>query len=139
MGEYNRSAWTDSWVTFEGRHFAHFSNGDTYFVHSNRIGTTNLVTDWNTGTVVQDELHYPWGQVWTSAGSMVEERFASLQHRDAGSNFDPTEYRMFSSDVGRWTTPDPADQYPATPTDPQTFNRYAYVLNNSTNLSDPCG
>lgn len=126
-------------MSFDGRHFAHFSNGDTYFVHADRIGTTNIVTDWNTGTVIQDELHYPWGQVWTTAGSSIEERFASLQHRDTESNLDPTKYRMFSSDAGRWTTPDPADQFSANPVDPQSWNRYGYANENPAGNTDPYG
>lgn len=139
-GEYNRTTgtgtWADTWVSFQGRHFAHFSNGDTYFVHADRIGTTNIVTDWNTGTVIQDELHYPWGQVWTTVGSSIEERFASLQYRDSESNLDPTKYRMFSSDAGRWTSPDPAQ---ADISDPQSMSSYAYAGNNPVGTVDPFG
>ncbi|MGH9327027.1 MAG: hypothetical protein ACRD2B_10150 [Terriglobia bacterium] len=38
----------------------------------------------NRGNVVQDELHYPWGQEWTMVGTLDEERFLCL-HGDAGS------------------------------------------------------
>src|SRR5579875_411612 len=84
----------------------------------------------------QDELHYPWGQEWTLAGTLEEERFAQLRHRDAETSFDPTQYRMYSSNTGRWQTPDPVR---ACPLHPQNFDRYAYVAGNPTNLVDPKG
>jgi uncharacterized protein RhaS with RHS repeats len=37
---------------------------------------------------------------------------------------------------GRWLSPDPVG---GDPTNPQTLNRYAYVLNNPTTLTDPSG
>jgi len=101
-----------------------------------RLGTTAIVTDWSTGNVVQDELHYPWGQEWTMKGTMEEERFAMLQHRDTETSFDPTHSRMYSSGDGRWQTP---DSVRACPLHPQNFDRYAYVAGNPTNLVDPKG
>jgi len=100
------------------------------------LGTTAIVTDWSTGNVVQDELHYPWGQEWTLAGTLEEERFAQLRHRDAETSFDPTQYRMYSSNTGRWQTPDPVR---ACPLHPQNFDRYAYVAGNPTDFVDPKG
>jgi hypothetical protein len=46
---------------------------------------------------------------------------------------------MYSSGVGRWLTPDPAGRRAANPRRPQSWNRYAYALNNSTTLTDPLG
>ncbi|MDE3178180.1 MAG: hypothetical protein KGM47_00860, partial [Acidobacteriota bacterium] len=51
---------------------------------SGRLGTAGIVTDY-TGAVTRDELHYPWGQEWTGTGTMMEERFASLNHRDSAT------------------------------------------------------
>ncbi|MDE3178770.1 MAG: hypothetical protein KGM47_03840 [Acidobacteriota bacterium] len=44
-------------------------------MHSGRLGTAGIVTDY-TGAAIQDELHYPWGQEWTGAGTMMEEQVA---------------------------------------------------------------
>ena len=85
------------------------------------------------------ELHYPWGQEWTLAGTLEEERFAQLRHRDAETTLDPTQFRLYSSGVGRWQSPDPASQLSASRWIPQTFNRYAYVLNNPAAGVDPTG
>ncbi|MGH9397774.1 MAG: RHS repeat-associated core domain-containing protein, partial [Terriglobia bacterium] len=138
LGENNRTSWVDTWVDFQGQHIAHYENNETYFIHSNQVGTAGMVTDYS-GAVVQDELHYPWGQVWTMAGTQQEERFASLHHRDSATNLDPTHFRMYSSDMGRWMRPDPAGRWSANARRPQSWNRYAYVLNNSTNFADPYG
>jgi RHS repeat-associated protein len=134
-GENNRTTWTLSVVPFKGRHLVHYQNASAYFNHANGVGSTNTVTD-NTGTVVQDQLYYPWGQDWAMAGSLQEKRFASLQHRDTNTNLDPTRFRMMSSTQGRWFSPDPLHGNVA---NPQSLTRYAYVLNNPASLVDPLG
>jgi RHS repeat-associated protein len=135
VGENNRTTWTDTWVIFNGQHVAHYENGETYFMHANSVGTTAFVTDY-TGAVVQDELHYPWGQEWAMQGAMEEERFASLQHRDSETSLDPTRYRMYASVEYRWFTPDPlqADIFR-----PQSMSRYSYAGGNPSNRVDPSG
>jgi len=40
---------------------------------------------------------------------------------------------------GRWLSPDPAGMAAVDPSDPQTWNRYAYVRNSSLNKIDPQG
>lgn len=114
IGKNNRSAWTDTWVIFNRQHMAHYENGETYFVHANNVGTTAFVTDY-TGAVIQDETHYPWGQEWATKGTMEEERFASLRHRDSETTLDPTLHRMYASGQGRWFTPNPVRSCPFHP------------------------
>ena len=140
LGENNRTAWTVRVVPFADRHLAHYNDPSgseaTYFMHSTRIGSTSQGTDY-TGAVAQDQLFYPWGQVWQMAGTAQEKRFALLGHRDATeTGLDPTRFRMFSSTQGRWLSKDPKSGQLCRP---QTLNRYAYVQNNSPNLIDPHG
>src|SRR5215469_4492530 len=40
---------------------------------------------------------------------------------------------------GRWLSPDPAGVAAVDPTNPQTWNRYSYVLNNPLVIIDPLG
>lgn len=47
--------------------------------------------------------------------------------------------REYHSVQGRWVSPDPAGMAAVDPTNPQTWNRYAYVSNNPTSLTDPSG
>ncbi len=74
--------------------------------------------------------------VLRQVGTDTETRFASLHRRDSESNLDPTHFRMFSSDEGRWLSPDPLA---GDVSNPQSLNRYAYVGNNPTTLTDPSG
>ena len=116
------------------RRFGIYKNNHAYFVHADNLGTSQTATD-ETGAVGQDVLHYPWGQQWAVAGTMYDHRFASLHARDTESNLDKTHFRMFSSDQGRWFGPDPASCC-GCGGNPQSHNRYAYVRNNPTNLTD---
>ncbi len=135
IGENNRTSWTGEFFDFQGRHLVHYQNNAAYFVHANTVGSTGQVTDY-TGSLAQDQLHYPWGQDWAMVGSMQEERFARLRHRDTEANLDPTQFRMFSSDQGRWLSPDRVQGRPCTP---QSLDRYAYVENSPTNHTDRLG
>ena len=115
---------------------AKYQGNVTYFIHGNHLGSTTMVFNHTGGSVGQDEIFYPWGERWDYRGAFVDERFASLDRRDAESTLDPTLNRMYESNLGRWMTPDPVA---GDITNPQSLNRYAYVLNNPTNSTDPLG
>src|ERR1700687_5966325 len=59
--------------------------------------------------------------------------------RDSESNLDHTQFRQYSSSLGRWMHPDPAGLAAVDPSNPQSWNRYAYVRNNPLALVDPFG
>ncbi len=48
-------------------------------------------------------------------------------------------FRRYSSTQSRWISPDPAGIAAVDPTNPQTWNRYAYVANNPLSATDPLG
>jgi RHS repeat-associated protein len=48
-------------------------------------------------------------------------------------------YREYDPRQGRWISPDPAGLAAVDPTDPQSWNRYAYVENNPLSFTDPLG
>jgi RHS repeat-associated protein len=104
-------------------------------MHMDHLGSTTFLTD-HTGATTQKTLYYPWGQLWNSGGTVKDERFASLQQRDAETGNDSTLFRMYQPRLYRWLSPDPLA---GDISNPQSLNRYAYVLNNPTNLTDPLG
>jgi RHS repeat-associated protein len=59
--------------------------------------------------------------------------------RDTETANDHTWFRGYEWNLGRWMSPDPAGLAAADPSNPQSWNRYAYVLNNPTSLTDPLG
>jgi RHS repeat-associated protein len=135
-GLHDRTNWAAHFIPFGGRVVAMYKDGTTYFVHPNHLGSTTTVFNHTGGSVAQDEIFYPWGERWNYAGTLCDERFAAMQLRDAESGLDPTLFRMYESRLYRWLSPDPlAGEI----FNPQSLNRYAYVLNNPVNLIDPLG
>jgi len=61
------------------------------------------------------------------------------KERDSETNLDHTWFRQYSSQLGRWMHPDPAGLAAVEPTNPQSWNRYAYVTNNPLRYTDPAG
>ena len=73
----------------------------------------------------------------SSEGDQDSAHFAGLEH-DPESGTEHAEYRNYASAQGRWLAPDPYDGS-CDFSNPQTFNRYAYVGNNPLSFTDPSG
>lgn len=56
-----------------------------------------------------------------------------------GGTLDDFLYRRYNPTQGRWISPDPAGLGAVNPANPQTRNRYAYVVNSPLTLTDPSG
>jgi RHS repeat-associated protein len=122
-------------VRFGERALVISTGSETDFNHINNIGSTTMWTN-HTGSPVEDIVFYPWGDVWLGSGGY---NFAYLPYRDLSTTTDITTARFISPNFGRWFSPDPEGQDAADPSDPQTWNMYAYVRNNPTTLTDPSG
>ena len=79
----------------------------------------------------------PWGDGYTATIGLAgadqdNEHFAGMEQDENTSNVPMSEhaqFRQYSFLQGRWLAPDPyMGSYD--PTNPQSMNRYAYVLNN---------
>ena len=82
----------------------------------------------------------PFGDALGGQGSDTSDNhFASLKHDlDAGSGLEHATFREYSSNDARWFSPDPfSGSYDIS--DPQSFNRYAYVSNGPLSGVDPEG
>src|SRR2546425_5263693 len=133
---HDRTTWSQLFSpSVGGRQIMKYQTSLTLFLHGNTLGSTQTITD-QAGVVVQDALYYPWGQRWTYVGTLWDERFASLGQRDSEATLDPTLFRTYSSGQGRWLSPDPIG---GDISNPQSLNRYAYVLNNPASFTDPLG
>src|SRR2546427_6791993 len=133
---HDRTTWSQLFIpSVGGRQIMKYQDTVTYFLHTTLLGSTGMITN-HAGPPTQDVLYYPWGQRWAYQGSLRDERFASLGQRDSEATLDPTLFRMYTSNEGRWLSQDPVG---GDITNPQSLNRYAYVLNNPTNLIDPLG
>ncbi|HUI85297.1 MAG TPA: RHS repeat-associated core domain-containing protein, partial [Candidatus Binatia bacterium] len=61
------------------------------------------------------------------------------QNQDTATGLYDFLFRELSPVQGRWLVPDPAGLAAVDITNPQTWNRYAYVANNPLNATDPYG
>ena len=125
------------------------ANGTRYLT-SDYLGSPRVVTNSSAGVVSRHDFK-PFGESLgsgiggraTGAGFGVadglREQFTSKE-RDVETGLDYFLARYYSSTQGRFTSPDPLSA-PATghPRIPQSWNLYAYVLNNPLKLVDPDG
>ncbi len=79
--------------------------------------------------------HYPFGESWYASSTTTKWQFTSYE-RDSESTLDYAMFRYDNSRLGRFMTPDPIA---GSISNPQSLNRYAYVLNDPVNLVDPLG
>jgi RHS repeat-associated protein len=98
------------------------------------------------GTVVAQSGHFPYGEQWYATGSSAKWVFTTYQRDFNSGNAlvasrlrfrdDYARARYYASRLGRFSSPDPLG---GTPSDPQSFDAYAYGRNDAVNLVDPSG
>jgi len=66
----------------------------------------------------------------SSSAASARPSIYTGKERDTESGNDYFGARYYASSMGRWMSPDPSGLYYADPTNPQSLNLYAYVLNN---------
>ena len=121
-----------------GRHWV-TDNGSALFLGTDWLGTTRALTNLS-GTFDQLYTSLPWGDGLSSGGSSFH---TTSQY--TGKEYDPESglyhfpARQYAPVQGRWLTPDPAGISAMSLDSPQSWNRYAYVLNNPLSNVDPTG
>jgi len=106
------------------------------FYHGDQIGSARLITAYG-GWPLSAETYYPFGLEATPNADPNHYKFTGKE-RDTESGLDYFGARYLSSSMGRFMSPDPSNQG----VDfwlPQTWNRYAYVLNNPLSMVDKNG
>jgi RHS repeat-associated protein len=115
-------------------------DNNTYFVHRNWIDTDRVHTG-PTGSVVATWSSLPFGDggIPTGSGSGAADfsRFGNMDYNSESKTYQ-AQFRQYNETSGRWMSPDPyAGSYDAS--NPQTFNRDAYVTNSPLSFNDPTG
>jgi RHS repeat-associated protein len=134
-GNEGRVYWDGQMVAFRSY------EGLTYFDHEDPLGTERIRTNY-AGSTASTYQSLPWGDGYSSTvnnagGDQDNLHFAGLE-RDAESGTEHAQFRNYASVQGRWLGPDPyMGSYDLT--NPQSLNRYAYVLNNPLSFTDPSG
>jgi RHS repeat-associated protein len=110
--------------------------GVRHILHSDWLGSARLSTTYTDQSVANDTAYAPYGEAY--GGSSTDLNFTG-QSQDTLSGLYDFLYREYSPVQGRWISPDPSGVAAVDPTNPQSWNRYAYVLNNPLSFVDPTG
>jgi RHS repeat-associated protein len=137
--------YSGGWVWSElyagSKHVATYASGLTFFDLQDLVSSERVKMTQN-GASYESTASLPFGDDVTQWGNEVggagSARFTGDLH-DSESNLEHTLFRQYSSTQGRWLSPDPSGMAAADPTNPQTWNRYAYVGNSPLNNIDPLG
>jgi RHS repeat-associated protein len=116
-------------------HLGTYYPNATYFSFTDWLGTEHYRTD-NLGFLSQACYNLPFGDGQTCNGTDSSPLHFTGKERDSESGLDNFEARYDASSLGRFMTPDPMGGHLE---NPQSLNKYAYVLNNPTSLTDPTG
>jgi RHS repeat-associated protein len=113
-------------------------NTMTYFEHQDWLGTERMRTAYN-GSVAGTFTSLPFGDAQTTAsGSDLDPYHFAMLDYDSETATDHAQFRQYENVQGRWMSPDPySGSYDFS--NPQSLNRYSYVLNNPLASVDPIG
>jgi RHS repeat-associated protein len=126
------------YIFFNDRRIArHDTSGNVHFYFSDHLGTHSLVTDANGTMPPQDESDFfPYGGEIVITNNDPNRYKFTGKERDSESGLDNFGARYNAMSLGRFMTPDLVGGHLQ---DPQTLNKYAYVRNSPTTLTDPTG
>lgn len=127
------------------------ADSGTRYLTSDHLGSPRVVTD-GSGQVVSRRDYLPFGAEVTGVyglrgGRTTSQRYGAVDglrngftgyEHDAESGLDFAQARYYSPGHGRYTSVDPLNASADT-RNPQTFNRYSYVLNSPYKFVDPLG
>src|SRR5690348_16953791 len=148
MSEYDAAdTWSRGEVWAGGRHLAtyhdyNWPDAALYFSSPDGLGSERLRTRTD-GSLAETCTALPFGDglncSFPNGAATDSPLHFTGKPRDAETGLDYFGFRYNSSTLGRWMTPDPAGNLVASPANPQSWNQYAYVLNNPATLVDPFG
>lgn len=116
------------------------SAGLEWYRHPDWLGSVRIAST-PSHCIFNDSGYSPFGEPYgatSGCGGAVDPTFTGKSANVISSLYD-FPARELSPSQGRWISPDPAGRGAVDRTDPQTWNRYAYVRNSPMNNIDPDG
>jgi RHS repeat-associated protein len=111
------------------------ASGLDHYRHPDWLGS-NRLTSTPSRTVSSTVAYAPFGETYAQSGA-ADLSFTGQNSDTSGGDYDFL-FREYSTQ-GRWASPDPAGLMAVSLDIPQSWNRYAYVLNNPLSFIDPAG
>lgn len=121
------------------------SDAKSAYLTSDYLGSPRILTD-EYGQLISRRDFHPFGEEVSTvqrtanlgyANDEVRRKFTSYD-RDYETGLDFAQARMYSSQFGRFSTPD-MPLIAQEKSNPQTFNLVSYCLNNPLSITDPSG
>jgi RHS repeat-associated protein len=141
IAEFDGSGnWLRGEAFVSGRyHIATYTNGATYFDHADWLGTERARTPVAGGAPCETITSLPFGDGEVDTGSCegTRTRHFTGKERDSESGLDNFGARYNASTMGRFMTPDSVSY--SNRKNPQSWNLYAYALNNPVSFRDADG
>ena len=142
VAEFSSSgAWNRGEVYAGSKHLATYvggTNGSTYLDLADWVGTERMRVN-STQSPQETCTGLPFGDMQSCTGTDESPMHYTGQQWDSEDNLTAFWFRTDSTTQGRWGSMDPAGLAAVDPTNPQTWNRYAYVTNNPISFIDPLG
>jgi RHS repeat-associated protein len=110
--------------------------GAPLYYHGDHLGSARLLSGYS-GYPISSSIFLPYGEEFNPQVTIHHYKFTGKE-RDSESGLDNFGARYDSSQYGRFMTPDPLLNS-GRPWEPQSWNRYAYVMNNPLRYTDPDG
>jgi RHS repeat-associated protein len=125
----------NDYVYFAGGRIGRANSSGKWFYYGDHLGSSRSITD-SSGNLCYDADFYLFGAEKAVTNTCAQNYKWTGLERDSETGLDHTLNRQYSSNTGRWLSPDSAR---GSAPNPQSWDRYSYVLNNSTNLTDRLG
>ena len=103
------------------------------YVHQDHLTGTSVTSD-TSGASVGTIKFYPFGSTRSSSGTLPAQKFTGQRLDDTGLYYYNARY--YDATIGRFISPDTVG---TNIYNPQSLNRYSYVLNNPLRYADPSG
>jgi RHS repeat-associated protein len=138
-GSTTNSAFNE-YIFFGGKRIARRDSANTVFYYfADHLATSRIQAQSGQTAPCYDADFYPFGGERTPVVNSCPQnyKYAGMEF-DSEDNLNHTEYRQYASSQGRWLSPDPYSGSMDL-SNPQSLNRYPYVLNNPLVMNDPTG
>jgi RHS repeat-associated protein len=111
--------------------------------HADWLGSARMFST-PTRTASMAMSYAPFGEGYASGIQDIQftsysSSFTVSGNESQGGTLDDFTFRRYSPVQGRWISPDPAGLGAVDPSNPQSWNRYAYVANKPLTYVDPLG
>jgi RHS repeat-associated protein len=115
------------------------SGNQEHTLHTDWLGSSRFSTSFAGRSLTYDVSYAPFGESYNAyPASGVDVDFTG-QYLDTLPHLYDFTFREYEPAQGRWISPDPAGVSAVNSSNPQSWNRYAYVLNNPLVATDPFG